>query len=286
MVFIIMKLYINEGFKDDLTPDMKYYAFDWDDNLMYMPTKIMLKAEDGAEIGMGTEEFAEHRVDIGKNPFEYKGKTIVGFADNPFRNFSTQGDKNFIIDSMLAKTGPAWNDFVECINGGSIFSIITARGHSPKTLATAIRKLIEGNLHGLSKKQLVWNLRKYNKIVDKYGEKMGREENMSDSELIDFYVYKLNKYYPVTYGEGSAQSPEEGKVKAIKEFQEYVIRMSKILKSEPHFKDDVSNNFVPTIGFSDDDLRNLEKMKSALKDNPENIIQMYSTHGGTKKKYD
>jgi hypothetical protein len=26
-------------------------------------------------------------------------------------------------------------------------------------------------------------------------------------------------------------------------------------------------------------------MKSALKDDPENIVQMYSTHGGIKKKY-
>ena len=34
------------------------------------------------------------------------------------------------------------------------------------------------------------------------------------------------------------------------------------------------------------DLRNLAKMKSALKDDPENIVQLYSTHGGEKKKYD
>ena len=44
-----MKLIIVEGFQDkeELTPDMKYYAFDWDDNLMYMPTKIILKDNNG-----------------------------------------------------------------------------------------------------------------------------------------------------------------------------------------------------------------------------------------------
>lgn len=275
-----MKLTIIEGFKDkeELTPDMKYYAFDWDDNLMYMPTKIIVKDDKGNEVGMGTEDFAEHRVDIGKNPFEYKGKTIVGFAENPFRNFRVEGDKNFLSSTMLAKTGPAWDDFVECINGGSVFAIITARGHNPKTIALAVKKLIDGNMHGISKKELLWNLRKYNDIVK-------QNPKVSDESLIDFYVFKLNKYYPVTFGEGSAQNPEEGKVKAMREFQQYVKKISGLLNSEPYLKNDVSNNFIPTIGFSDDDLRNLEKMKQELGDDPENNIQMYSTYGGEKKKY-
>jgi hypothetical protein len=89
----------------------------------------------------------------------------------------------------------------------------------------------------------------------------------------------------VTFGEGSAQNPEEGKVKAMREFQQYVKKISGLLNSEPYLKNDVSNNFIPTIGFSDDDLRNLEKMKQELGDNPENNIQMYSTYGGEKKKY-
>jgi len=271
-----MKLIITEGFTEELTPDLKYYAFDWDDNLMYMPTKIMLMDSEGNEVGMGTEDFAEHRVDVGKKDFEYKGKTIVGFAENPFRNFSDAGNKKFIIDSLLAKPGPAWDDFVECVNGGSIFSIITARGHSPETLKQAIENLIEIGYKGLSKKELVRNLKKYREIAG--------EDELSDSELVEYYM-SMNKYYPVTYGAGSAQSPEQGKVDAIKEFQRYVMNMSKKLGQTPYLKNDVSNKFVPTIGFSDDDLRNLEKMKSALKDDPENIIQMYSTHGGIKKKY-
>ena len=42
------------------TPDMKYYAFDWDDNVVHMPTKIMLRTEDGDEVGMSTDDFAEY----------------------------------------------------------------------------------------------------------------------------------------------------------------------------------------------------------------------------------
>ena len=40
-----MKIHKNilEGIDEEGTPDMKYYAFDWDDNIMIMPTKIILK---------------------------------------------------------------------------------------------------------------------------------------------------------------------------------------------------------------------------------------------------
>jgi hypothetical protein len=60
---------------------MKYYAFDWDDNLMYMPTKIYLKDDNGRSVGMSTEDFAEYRTEIGKEPFEYEGRTIVSFDE-------------------------------------------------------------------------------------------------------------------------------------------------------------------------------------------------------------
>ena len=56
---------IFEGFTDSGTPDMKYYAFDWDDNILTMPTKIIVKDEDGDEVGMSTEDFAHYRLQIG-----------------------------------------------------------------------------------------------------------------------------------------------------------------------------------------------------------------------------
>jgi hypothetical protein len=205
----------------------------------------MLRTEDNDEVGMSTEDFAEYRVKIGVEPFEYKKKTVVGFADDPFRNFGTKGDKRFIIDAMMAKIGPAWDDFVEAVNGGSIFSIVTARGHSPLALRRAIENMIETNFKGISKKELVKNLRKFRKFAG--------EEDMKDKELINAYM-DMNKYYPVTFGEGSAQNPEVGKVKALKEFQEYVKYLASRLKKPIMFKDDISNNFIPKIEFSDDDL--------------------------------
>ena len=69
----ITRRVINEIIDDENSPIMKYYAFDWDDNLMFMPTKIYLKDKNGKSVGMSTEDFAEHRTDIGKNDFKYEG---------------------------------------------------------------------------------------------------------------------------------------------------------------------------------------------------------------------
>ena len=269
-----------EGFKSEHTPDMKYYAFDWDDNIVHMPTKIVLKTEDGDEVGMSTDDFAEYRHDIGKKPFDYKGETVVDFADDAFRNFRTAGDKDFLIDAMTAKKGPTFNDFKEAINNGSVFSIITARGHNPNTLKEAVYNYIINGFGGIDKDQLIKNLKKYRTFSD--------EEDMSDDDLIRSYL-ELNRYHPVSFGnDGSASSPEELKVMAMDEFVDYVKGLAALLNKKAYLKKDISNNFIPEqpkIGFSDDDLKNVEKISNHFKDKPDNIVKTYSTAGGIKKEY-
>ena len=56
----------------DLIPAVKYYSFDWDDNLMYMPTKIYLLNDKGNKVGMTTKDFAEFRDMVGKKLFKYR----------------------------------------------------------------------------------------------------------------------------------------------------------------------------------------------------------------------
>lgn len=275
-----MKKQLREGFKGEGTPDMKYYAFDWDDNIVHMPTKIILKTKDGDEVGMSTDDFAEYRSKIGKEDFEYNGETIVGFGDDPFKNFRTAGDKDFLIDAMRAKLGPAFNDFREAINNGSIFSIITARGHNPNTLKQAVYNYIIDGFNGIDKDQLVKNLKKYRTFVD--------EDDMTDDELIKSYL-ELNKYHPVSFGdEEGAANPEEAKVRAMEDFVSYIKGMANLLNKKAFVKNDISNNFIPeqpTIGFSDDDVRNVEVMSKHFKDKPDNIVKTYSTAGGVKKEY-
>ena len=271
---------IFEGITEEGTPDMKYYAFDWDDNIMNMPTKIILKTDSGDQVGMSTEDFAHYRTKIGKEDFKYEGEIIVGFGENPFRNFGVDGDKKFIIDSMVAPVGPAWPDFVEAINNGSIFAIVTARGHTPSVLREACYNIILSNRDGISFTELVRNLEKYRDIA-------GYQGTQDKIEILNEYL-DLCKFYPVSYGEGSATSPEEGKIKAMKEFISYVKQLSAEIGKKAFLKNDISNNFLPEpkIGFSDDDIRNVEKMKSHFeKGDKESPIQTYLTAGGKKRKF-
>jgi hypothetical protein len=305
----VRKKTLLEGLISDenkVRPDLKYYAFDWDDNIMFMPTKIMVLTENEEEIGMSTEDFAEHRLQIGQEPFNYKGTTIVGFAPDPFRYFRTEGDKRFMIDSMTAPVGPAWNDFVECINGGSIFAIITARGHNPETLKEAVLNLILANKNGINRKTLEENLNKYSEF-DQITEQINTPKG---SQLITDYLNKC-KFHPVSFGEGSATSPEEGKNKALKSFITYCKEQAKnllksILEKNPNmkmtdlipvFKNDVSmmepiedvDQFIDThltIGFSDDDERNIKASSEFLnKEFEKSPVNLYLTKGGEKTKY-
>ena len=273
-----MSRVIKEGFKEPNSPDMKYYAFDWDDNIVHMPTKILVKDEEGNEVGMSTDDFAEFRHLIGKEPFTYKGNKIVGYSDSPFRNFRTDGDKDFLVDSLRARKGPAFDDFREAINNGSIFAIITARGHNPNTIKEAIYNYIIEGFNGIDKDELIKNLKKYRSFVE--------EDEMTDEELIKSYL-ELNKYNPVSFGDDKgAVNPEEAKVEAMEDFVSYIKGMAAVLNKKAFLKKDIANKFNPeklSIGFSDDDPKNIEVMQKHFKNKPDNIVKTYSTAGGYKK---
>lgn len=225
--------YVQEGIEDK-KHNFKYYAFDWDDNIVQMPTKIVLLDKSGNEVGMDTESFAHYRGMIGKEEFDYEGVIVKDFAPEPFRNFRVSGDKQFLKDIMSAKPAASWDDFVECINSASIFAIITARGHNPLTLKKAVYKYIMSNHDGIDSGAVIKNIRKYNKIFQKYNK---------DSSIKGYL--DLCKFYPVSFGPmASMASPEEAKVTALREFVEYCEKINKGMPIK--------------IGFSDDDKRNID----------------------------
>lgn len=270
---------VSEGLDPNKIPDHKYYAFDWDDNIMNMPTKIMVVDENGVEVGLSTEDFAEYRHILGKEPFVYDGKNIVGYAEGPFRFFREGGDQQFLKDVLLASFGPSWDDFVECINGGSIFSIITARGHNPNILKQAVYILIKNDIGGIDQEKLVQSLKDYREIAG--------EEMKGDDTMISDYL-DMCRFYPVSFGTGAEANPEEGKINALREFIGYVKQISQQIGGKVLFKNDVTNNFViPKIGFSDDDLKNIEKVKEFLNKEfgKQSPVQTYLTKANTKIKY-
>ena len=50
-------------------------------------------------------------------------------------------------------------------------------------------------------------------------------------------------------------------------------------------KNKISNYCTPFIGFSDDDVRNVETMKKHFDKKEDNILKTYLTAGGQKKLY-
>ena len=135
----------------------------------------------------------------------------------------------------------------------SLFSIITARGHRPSTLMMGVKKLIDSNRGGIDSDSLYDSLKEM---------RINSGENPADKETEIMKYLKMNRYYPVSYGEGSATNPEVAKISAMNRFKQYVqgqaeklnLRLSKKIENE------IRNKFIPMIGFSDDDPRNIEAM--------------------------
>lgn len=250
-----------------------YYAFDWDDNIFTMPTEILLQSEDGLEVGMNTEDFAHYRSLIGKERFKYLGHTIVGYANDPFRNFRDEVDPDIfykdvrraLLQGSFAKS---YDKFIECLTTGSLFAIITARGHEsgPNSNGGPMRKAIEFIISNLSSEQklsMIDHLKMFSHLYDKTID--------SDERLISNYL-DLCQFIGVSAPSrgGAPDNPERAKEMAFKNFVKKCDDLAKEL--EVNLNDDIETiksgetwKVVAKIGFSDDDRKNWEHIDDVCK---------------------
>ena len=239
-----------------------FYSFDWDDNILNMPTEIMVQTKNGDEVGMSTSDFAINRSKIGNEEFEYKGEIVVGLDyTTAFRNFRDEYDpeifKKDVIKAIQSNDfGPAWEDFVECLTNGAIFAIITARGHEKEGIRKGIEYIID-NVLSDSQKQTMYN--HLLKFVYKFG--ASDVDNLprilrgipTENILIKNYL-DLCHFVGVSAPSrgGSPSNPEAAKEDAlkyfIKEVNEYASRIG----------------YNAKVGFSDDDPGNIRHMKHVL----------------------
>jgi hypothetical protein len=112
-----------------------------------MPTKIHMEhLVDGQWIPteVSTAEFAVVRNDKDNWKINYANAFIE------FNDLGERGDSAFLEDVKTAiaqgKLGPAWNDFIECLSNGSLFAIITARGHESSAMRKGIEWIIDNVL--------------------------------------------------------------------------------------------------------------------------------------------
>ncbi len=90
-----MRVYLIETVREEFTPDTVYWAFDWDDNILTMPTQIVLLDDKGEEVLMSTEDFAEHRHQIGVEPFKY---TLYWTTTADICQYGSKNDYWFVVE--------------------------------------------------------------------------------------------------------------------------------------------------------------------------------------------
>ena len=263
--------YVNEAVADR---DLKYYIFDWDDNILHMPTRIRMehKSEDGvwSPVELSTSTFAVIRTDT-ENYRPPKG----GWQE-AFKSFSDEPDKNHFLDDTIAalervehgeQPGPSYEALKRTLREGRIFAIVTARGHSPETIEKAVRVFIRYALTESDRQQMMSSLRGYRKCFDKV------ETFGTDAEELDRYL-SLCRYSAVTFQDfkdrmaadpvyqeklataTTASRPELAKEFAIRDFVEHVYHM---LRRSGNASKPVS------IGFSDDDPGNVRAVSDYIK---------------------
>lgn len=238
--------------------ELLYYSFDWDDNILHMDTAIHMEklvSEKWEPIDISTEEFAKIRHD----KVNYRL-----LNDNPNTAFCEFGDKGnrgstaFLEDvkNSIAKGGfaPSWSKFIDCVVSGSLFSIITARGHEPESIKNAVRWIIETQLTTEQQGTLITNLLEFHKEF----------KNEPNTQIIEDYL-DFNFYFGVSSdtftkrfeselnSNTTAMSPEKAKEIALKFFIEKAHKYGEMI------------NAKVSVGFSDDDSKNLEHIENLMR---------------------
>jgi len=266
--------YVNE---EVATRDFKYYIFDWDDNILHMPTKIKMEhlEEDGSwkPVEVSTSTFVVVRTDTAhyRAPGGNWANAFVNFEDSPSRD-------NFIEDTLDAlqrvergeQPGPSYNALKKTLREGRIFAIVTARGHSPETIEKAVRLFIRYALTEDERAEMMSNLRGYRSVIDGVGD----GEFGTDAEELDYYL-SMCRYSAVTYAgfkermtqdpiyqeklatATTAAKPELAKEFAIRDFVEHIFHMIR--------RNGTSGRAV-SIGFSDDDKGNVKTVSAYIKE--------------------
>lgn len=262
---------------DVSTRDFKFYVFDWDDNILHMPTKIHLEKQkdDGSwhPVEVSTSVFAIVRTDP-------RYRMPPGGRAEAFREFEDvvdekSGDISFIRDTRAAlervkageKPGPSFETLRKTLREGRIFAIVTARGHEPETLREAVKIFIDEVLTPDERTAMMRSLKGYRWWLE------GKTEFGTDEEELDYYL-SLCRYHAVAHPgffaqlksdddfcgrfqeATGAERPELAKEFAIKDFVEHVFHM---LKRTGGLGRPVA------IGFSDDDAGNVRAVSNYIR---------------------
>ena len=261
--------------------DFKYYVFDWDDNILHMPTRIYLekKCDDGVwrPVAVSTSTYALVRTDEKRYRFPRNGGREAAFRD--FQDVPGEvANQVFIRDTQAAlrriaageTPGPSFETMRKTLREGRIFAIVTARGHAPETIREAVKLFIDKVLTPEERDEMMSCLRGYRWWLDR------KTTFGTDEEELDYYL-SMCRYHAVTnpvfkekmsddadFGArvvvaSSSQRPELAKEFAIRDFVEHLIhtleRTGGLELRKPM-----------SVGFSDDDSGNVQAVSAYIRD--------------------
>jgi len=248
--------------------DLRYYIFDWDDNILHMPTRIYLerRLDDGTWVAhpVSTATFAMVRNDTERfrpqnGDWEYACRD---FRDNEISNENIfLRDTRSAIDRVVkgeAPAAPSFRRFRQALIEGRLFAIVTARGHEPEVIRRGVEYFIAKVLSDADKRTMTANLRGY---LACFAPQFLRG---TEEDVLDYYL-SHNRYHGVRsphfrelagrHGV-NAESTEEGKQFAIRDFVQHVIDTL----HERGLQGPVS------FGFSDDDPANAQAVEDYIRD--------------------
>tara|TARA_R110002153_G_scaffold272235_1_gene440700 strand:- start:263 stop:1123 length:861 start_codon:yes stop_codon:yes gene_type:complete len=258
---------------------LRTYIFDWDDNILYMPTTIKMDkkvGKDWSPIDVSTEDFVNLRSD---SSYRLRGgDPKLAFIDFRESKPFTQDIKKAIHNNDFA---PSADKFKEALIHANPFGINTARGHKPEIIRDGVRLFIDMVFTDEEKSEMVDNIKKI----------LNKTKKLNDTQTIDFYLDDMGEYYPVSsesFGErfgldttSNAASPEHAKKVAIEHFTKKVFNNIEKLVNGDYKKF--------SIGFSDDDLGNVKAAEEFIEDElkimyPEIHFVVYDTSNKGKRK--
>lgn len=234
----------------------KVYMFDWDHNLVTMPSFISMERYDHDK-GEWVEEDvnADKFKDVRDLP-EYRLSTKV---DNPYECF--RSDRMFIndvydvIDKWPDSKGPSFDKLKKCVLDGDDFCIITARGHTPFVFRIALLMLIHQTFTNEEKE-------KVSDQIGGIGRYLQNQEILPVSSEYSIKKTRVNEEDTIPYKKRVA-------------FRQYI-------KEKQEELDNLKMFTHLSFGFSDDDEKNINIVKELIEDelkehHPESHFVLYDT---------
>ncbi len=265
---------------------LKYYMFDWDDNILHMPTRIHLERRTPAgwvAHDVSTAEFARVRraMEGLRPPGNDWDRAFIDFYD-----VGRRGPHAFLNDTRralapaagrAARRAPSFAAFKRALTEGRLFAIITARAHSPASIRKGVEYVIRHALTDVQRRRMLANLRRYIAWYD------GGAEALSDRAVLDRYL-SLCQYVGVSSpdfqrrmggSKAGSEQPERAKQIAIQDFVRHAVALGRRGPLDP----------VISVGFSDDDDHNVRAATRFIREElarafPGVRFAVYNTAGG------